>query len=103
MESGKKSGLGRTLVAILLLAAILFVVWWFNGRVAAGGAEVGDCLSADKERVSCEGSEAAYQVVGRLEGIQNCNAFPSATSRYTQFLSRGGQSSSELTLCLADK
>ncbi|WP_425517784.1 hypothetical protein [Nonomuraea coxensis] len=41
--------------------------------------------------------------MGRLEGIQNCSAFPSATSRYTQFMARGGESSNELTLCLADE
>lgn len=102
MASNKKSSVVQGLLAVVLVGGALFALWYFNGRVAAGGAEVGDCLNAENKLVECSESGAAYRVVGRLEGIHDCDAFPSATSRYTQFTSRGGEARNQLTLCLAD-
>ncbi|MEU0084850.1 hypothetical protein [Streptomyces sp. NPDC006274] len=57
-------------IAVGVLAAIAFAVFWFLGRDDADTAKVGDCLknngstiNPDLQVVDCGGTEAAYTVV----------------------------------------
>jgi hypothetical protein len=91
----KKSGLPRILLSVAIIA-VLAAIGWFLSRDKAVNAKVGDCFAAsvmseqltdasDTKTVDCSGSDAAYKVVGIVDGkksdefkIEDCSSYSTA-------------------------
>jgi len=101
----------RQLIALgvlLVLVAGFFGAAWFFTRDNGDRAKVGDCVKpsgTDSVKiVSCSSPDAAYKVVGRLDGktqveaeLSACDGFPGADAVFWE----GKAGDKGLVLCLA--
>jgi hypothetical protein len=118
VEPGKKRAVGRVVLTILgavVIVIVIVVVAWaaFFGDKAKNAA-VGDCLAATQdvrageeadaraEVVACGSADAAYTVVGRVDGesslaSKSCEKFFEKSEAYAIYASKG---SGGYLLCL---
>jgi hypothetical protein len=98
------------LVVFLILAAGCFAGAWFFTRSSPTNANVGDCVKQtgtdSLSIVKCDDPDAAYKVVGRVDGKTQVEATLDACEPYVsqgaqQVYWQGKQGETGLVLCLA--
>lgn len=108
-RSRRRSFAGIVLIAVFVAGLVAFVM--FLRGTEASGAAVGDCVKQEGDDalaiVACDGPDAEYEVLGRVEdqseieaGITSCAPFED--QRSTQAYWEGERGGTGFVLCLAE-